>query len=474
MRFGIRKKLFLAFVLVTILPIVVLFVSAGLFMAQLSKDPQLQQLSDSNFLINKIRDEIINHYSQATDNIAFNESIQAVAQQYSIHIRMTDIYGKVLYDSDNSEEIGKTIEQSSQFFGASSNKSVQENIRYSFPVIQDNQIVGTVFLTFTDTMTVFSYVWRILTLFLLCMALGIFTFILTMCISVRLLSRSILVPLKELNEATEKITEGNLDFTVQYARNDEFGRFCQTFNTMKDKLKDSLEKQQQQENSRKELVASISHDLRTPITSIKGYIEALQVGIAKDEATVKQYLSIISSKAAALDRLIDDLFLFSRMDLGRMEMNFSLMNSAELLESIIKPLELEFSQDSVSLEIQRPIVSETVKADSERMNQVINNLVTNARKFSKNDGKIQIFTTKEENKVWVHIRDYGIGIAEEDIPHIFERFYRGEKSRSRNYGGTGLGLAICKYIVEEHGGSIEAESSVGEGTTFRFSIPVAI
>jgi signal transduction histidine kinase len=474
MRFGIRKKLLLAFVLVTVLPVVVFFISIGLLVSQLDKDSQLQQLSDKTPAIEDIQDEILNNFSLISDYPVFNQKMQTLTQQYNTHIRITDIYGKVLYDSDNSEEIGKTTKLSSQMYGLSVNESIEGNSRYSFPVILDNQIVGTVFLTYNEYWVVENTVRKILTLLFMCLALGIITFILTMGFSVWLLSRSILVPLKELKEATEKIAEGNLDFTVKYAKNDEIGRFCQTFNAMKDRLKDSLEKQQQEENSRKELVASISHDLRTPITSIKGYVEGLQVGIAKDEATFKQYLAIISNKAEALDRLIEDLFLFSRMDLRRMEMNYRILDSAELLESIFKPLELEFSREPVSLEIKRPIVSETVKADAERITQVINNLVNNSRKFSTNDGRIQIFTIKEENMIWIYIRDNGMGIAEEDIPHIFERFYRSEKSRSRNYGGTGLGLAICKYIVEEHGGNIEVESRVGTGTTFRFSIPVTL
>ncbi|NLN65706.1 MAG: HAMP domain-containing protein [Clostridiaceae bacterium] len=184
-------------------------------------------------------------------------SIKKCRLSHSSIIHISDVYGKVLYDSDNSEEIGKTTELSSQMYGLSVNESTEGNSRYSFSVILDNQIVGTVFLTYNEYWVVENAIRKILTLLFLCLSLGIITFILTMGFSVWLLSRSILVPLKELKEATEKIAEGNLDFTVKYAKNDEIGRFSQTFNAMKDRLKDSLEKQQQEENSRKELVTSI-------------------------------------------------------------------------------------------------------------------------------------------------------------------------------------------------------------------------
>ena len=171
MRFGIRKKLLLAFVLVTVLPVVVFFISIGLLVSQLDKDSQLQQLSDKTPAIEDIQDEILNNFSLISDYPVFNQKMQTLTQQYNTHIRITDIYGKVLYDSDNSEEIGKTTELSSQMYGLSVNESTEGNSRYSFSVILDNQIVGTVFLTYNEYWVVENAIRKILTLLFLCLSL---------------------------------------------------------------------------------------------------------------------------------------------------------------------------------------------------------------------------------------------------------------------------------------------------------------
>ncbi len=149
-----------------------------------------------------------------------------------------------------------------------------------------------------------------------------------------LISKSILVPLKNLNEATESISAGNLDFQLSYKKDNELGRLCAAFDTMRVKLKESLEKQAAYEKSRKELVADISHDLRTPISSIKGYVEGLQDGMAKDPQMFQRYLTVIQDKTHKLDRLIDDLFQYSQMELGKLSMDFSKQDSEEIRKDI--------------------------------------------------------------------------------------------------------------------------------------------
>ena len=287
-----------------------------------------------------------------------------------------------------------------------------------------------------------------------------------------LISRSILIPLEELNNATDNITNGNLDFKIKYKKNDEMGQFCGAFEIMRAKLKESLEKQAAYENSRKELISSISHDLRTPMTSIKGYVEGLQDGIVHDKEKYDRYIAVIKDKTEKLDKLIDDLFQFSQLELGHLGMEYREQDSKKMLDTIVNPIEMELIDTAVKLSVDRPFPSAIVNADISRISQVFDNIINNAKKYAGENIEIKIKANIEANFIKIIIEDNGIGISYEDVPYIFERFYRGEKSRSREFGGAGLGLAICKQIVEDHGGKIWVQSKQGKGTAVYFTLPI--
>lgn len=289
----------------------------------------------------------------------------------------------------------------------------------------------------------------------------------------RLISRRVLAPLHELTAAAERFMEGNLDASIRYRNPDEMGRFCAAFEMMRVQLKQSLEAQAAYEQSRKVMIASISHDLRTPITSIKGYVEGLQDGFARDPEKFSRYLAVIKNKTVQLDKRIEDLFHFSQLELGHVEMVFNEQNFAEMFETIVKPIETELKDRAVAFTVERPFPMEPVNADRDRVEQVLGNLVDNAIKHGGENGSIEMKTTVEGNVIRISIRDNGVGIPEVDMPYIFDRFYRGEKSRSREYGGSGLGLAICKQIVQDHGGNIGVQSESGKGTVFFFTLPIA-
>jgi signal transduction histidine kinase len=272
--------------------------------------------------------------------------------------------------------------------------------------------------------------------------------------------------------ATKNISEGNLDYQIKYKNNDEIGKFCIVFDDMRKELKESLENQVKYEKSRRELIASISHELRTPITSITGYVEGLEEGIASDGEMFQRYISVIKDKTEKLDHLIEDLFQYSQMELGQLNMNIMTINSMELFEEIFTNLKMEFMNTNIAFTRQGPLPDVEINVDHYRIRQVIDNLIQNAKRYANSDGKISAgVKLKNDNKIVVFITDNGEGIPEEDIENIFEKFFRGEKSRSREYGGVGLGLAICKHIVEAHGGEIWVDSKTGRGSTFYFTIP---
>ena len=287
-----------------------------------------------------------------------------------------------------------------------------------------------------------------------------------------IIQKNILQPLRELLSATQDIMDGRYDFRLTYGKNDEMGDLCAAFGVMRDRLKASLERQEQLEASRRMLIASISHDLRTPMTSIKGYVEGLQDGIIRDREKMSRYIAVIKRKTENLDRLIETLFQYTQMDLADPEASLRPHDSRELLESIILPVEEEFADQPVRLDVARPIPSVRIRADESAIAQVFDNLIGNSRRYVDDGGIIAIETALCGDELRISVRDTGTGIAEEDLPHVFEQFYRAEKSRSRHYGGAGLGLAICKKIVERHGGRIWAESGPNAGTTISFTLPI--
>ncbi|MCX8132183.1 MAG: HAMP domain-containing histidine kinase [Clostridia bacterium] len=285
-------------------------------------------------------------------------------------------------------------------------------------------------------------------------------------------SKSIIKPLKVLKHGTEQIKDGNLNFEVKVSSRDEIGEVCVAFEEMRKKLKDSIELQLQYEENRKELISSISHDLKTPITAIKGYVEGIMDGVANSPEKVDKYVRTIYSKATDMDRLIDDLFLFSKLDLKKIPFNFEKINIKQYFEDCIEELQMDLQERKMRLDFISDLPENTeITADREKLKRVVTNIVQNAIKYmDKDTGEIAVILKEEETAVRVQIKDNGQGISEEDLPFIFDRFYRADPSRNRNTGGSGLGLAIAKQIIEGHNGDIWVESKLDEGTSIFFTL----
>ncbi|MFL0194934.1 ATP-binding protein [Clostridium sp. WILCCON 0269] len=285
-----------------------------------------------------------------------------------------------------------------------------------------------------------------------------------------LISRSIIKPLKELENAANEIEQGNLDYKMNVCSKDEIGEVCKSFEKMRSRLRESLEIQQQYEKNRKELISNISHDLKTPITSIKGYIEGIRDGIADTPDKMNKYINTIYTKANYMDNLIDDLFLFSKLDLNRVLFDFQIVDIRNYIKDCVEEINFDLDKD-IELTLNIPEDPIMVKVDVQKLNRVIMNIVGNSIKY-KTLRKLKInITVKDKNAYTIiEIKDNGRGISEEGLPYIFDRFFRADTSRETTSGGSGLGLAIVKKIIEEHGGQIWAHSSLNEGTTIFFTL----
>ncbi len=278
--------------------------------------------------------------------------------------------------------------------------------------------------------------------------------------------RTILRPIGELKKATNEIKEGNLDYELKIDERDEIGQLCMDFEEMRQRLRDNAAEKLQYEQENKELIRNISHDLKTPITAIKGYVEGIMDGVASSPEKVDKYIRTIYNKANDMDKLIDELTFYSKIDTNKIPYTFAKININAYFEDCVEELGLELEAKNIDLGFfdytEEPV---TIIADAEQLKRVINNIISNSVKYlDKKRGIINIRLKDEGDFVQIEIEDNGKGIAARDLPSIFERFYRTDASRNSSKGGSGIGLSIVRKIVEDHGGRIWATSKESIGT----------
>lgn len=302
----------------------------------------------------------------------------------------------------------------------------------------------------------------------------IFAGALILCFTAALLMlwvyRAMLQPLHKLQEATKKIRDGNLDFTLEVDNEDEIGQLCQDFEEMRLRLKESQEAKIQYDKESKELISNISHDLKTPITAIKGYVEGIQDGVASSPEKLNKYIRTIYTKANDMDRLIDELTFYSKIDTNKIPYNYSKLNVTDYFGDCVEEVGVEMETRGIELGYFNYVDEDVmIIADAEQLKRVINNIIGNSLKYlDKKKGIINIRIKDDGDFIQIVIEDNGKGIAAKDLPCIFDRFYRTDSSRNSSKGGSGIGLSIVKKIIEDHGGRIWATSKEGIGTEMHF------
>ena len=268
--------------------------------------------------------------------------------------------------------------------------------------------------------------------------------------------------------AAQNIKDGNLDFTVDVETNDEIGELCRNFEETR--LKDNAEEKLSGERENKALISNIAHDLKTPITAVKGYAEGLIDGVADTPEKRDKYIRTIYNKANEMDTLINELTLYAKIDTNRIPYNFAKLNVAEYFNDCIEEIGLDLEAKNIGLAYFN-YADEDVQiiADPEQLKRVVNNIVGNSVKYlDKQKGFINIRIKDVGDFIQVEIEDNGRGIAAADLPYIFDRFYRADASRNSATGGSGIGLSIVKKIIEDHGGKIWATSKESIGTVMYF------
>lgn len=300
--------------------------------------------------------------------------------------------------------------------------------------------------------------------------------ILLICVVIvrRYVYKEIVRPISELNVAMKKIAEGNLDYRMENKYDSEMGEVFNNYEEMRLKLKESTTEMMENEEHNRELVSNISHDLKTPITSIKGYVEGIMDGVADTPEKMDRYIKTIYNKANDMDRLINELTIYSKIDNNRILYNFQRINVSDYFGDCVDEVGLDLESKNIKLNFDNLIPDDTmVIADPEQMKRVINNIIGNSIKYmdkdlTKEQGMIEIRLLDDIDSIRIEIEDNGRGIAARDLGRIFERFYRTDASRNSSRGGSGIGLSIVKKIIEDHGGYIWATSKEGEGTCMHF------
>ena len=285
--------------------------------------------------------------------------------------------------------------------------------------------------------------------------------------------RSIAVPLVKLKKATKNIKEGNLDFVLEVEGNDEFSQLCQDFEEMRKRLKESTEEKILMDKENKELISNISHDLKTPITAVKGYVEGIMDGVADTPEKMDRYVRTIYNKTNEMDHLINELTFYSKIDTNRIPYTFSKLNVEDYFSDCAEEVGLELETRGIQLCYANYVDKDVlVIADGEQIRRVIHNIISNAIKYMDKQngmkGIIQIRVKDVGDFVQVEIEDNGKGIESKDLPYIFDRFYRTDVSRNSSKGGSGIGLSIVRKILEDHGGKVWATSREGIGTIMYF------
>ena len=297
------------------------------------------------------------------------------------------------------------------------------------------------------------------------LGIGVFSvsFLLLQSRSMRYISR--------ISSAMREIAEGDLNITLDVEGDDEFADMAENLNNMVEELRQLMDKERESERTKNELITNVAHDLRTPLTSIIGYLELLSGPVKLNEEMQKKYLDITYKKSKRLQKLIEDLFGFTKLNYGKISMKVSKVDIVKLLSQMLEEFYPNFMEKNLAYELQSNVTAKVITADGNLLARLFDNLINNAIKYGSEGKKIIVKVDATDTVVTVSVTNFGYVIPKEELPLLFEKFYRVEQSRSVNTGGTGLGLAIAKNIVDMHGGTITVKSDLN-GTVFTVTLQV--
>jgi len=337
------------------------------------------------------------------------------------------------------------------------------------PIVRRDGDIGFVVYIKDNKLTVQNLNAEIFTLIIEAVLIG---FVISIAISL-IISKTLLSPIQGITRAAEAMADGDFSRKITVESEDEIGILATTFNDMAAQIETMLEELKNAEMLRREFVANVSHELRTPLTSIRTYAETISDNQGIPQETEEEFLRVIINESDRMTKIVQDLLELSRFDSGNSKLAVERFSIEKSVRDVYAAIALEARKRSHVLNLELEWKLPMITGDRARIEQVLMNIIINALKYTPDGGKIDIYGGRAGSDIWVRITDTGIGIPQEDLARVFDRFYRVDKARSRESGGTGLGLSIAKEIVTKHGGDITIESTPGIGTSVTVTLPVS-
>lgn len=487
--FKINTRIIISSVLAIVIPIIILSIAAGIFVFTSSTKYDFSSVStESHDVINQIQ------WSQTVSNMLFTltgedseeEKLQAIKETAKgledfgsiIYIEKD---GAVYYSSVAPEEALKTAasiskidkNKNSYYYGdeglviVNSVKSesgdftvIAANDTYSSPDSGTNYAPQHIMQRLANNATAVLGV---------CVA----TFIAAIIILSLLTSKTIIGPLEKITKGANEIAKGNLDYEIDYQSTNEMGQLAQSFNDMRLRVKESIESKNRADQQQKEMIAGIAHDLRTPLTSIKGYLEGIKDGVADTPEKRARYLETIYDSAVSMEKMLNDLLTLSKLELGTITLNCENVRISDFTPFAAE-LGEELKKENFDYSINNNTKSDPLLfIDTDRFSRVITNIISNSIKYRRSGvrGKIKLIISEYEHSVIFEIADNGTGVEPKSLTRIFDTLYREDKARSNVSDGSGLGLSVCRQIVELHGGMIWAQTNAEKGLSIFISLP---
>ena len=477
----IKKRLFISNTLMLIIPalvsILIILISMFLFMNLFYKQFMDETVKENNLsYIHELLVEQSKEFLDSNEDITDSKLYHTIEKYLSSQEMKLDIYDDTrivcTIGSSNKSQTEAVLISAMESLGGEGNISMNGSCLYGEKILVNGETYHVLIYSSSEIQESQYNEFLVKNIIVILFMMIIAAVIVTNRFLTKFVFRKIEAPLDILTDGVHQIRDGNLDYRITYNEQDEFQSVCEDFNDMAVRLRESVEITQKNEQNRKELIAGISHDLRTPLTSIKAYIEGLLEGVAATPQMQQKYMKTILAKANDIDRMVDKLFLFSKLDLGDCPFYPEKLNIGQEIRSVVTSNEKEYREKGMQILCKDIPQDLEVYADTVQLRSAITNILENSLKYKDSETvAVEIYCENSTEDVSVIIDDNGPGVPSEALPKLLDVFYRSDSSRNNPNKGSGLGLAITSKILERFGGSIHAENLQPKGLRIVMTIP---
>lgn len=435
-------------------------------------------INQSRLQVNNLLLYIEQHYRDLKHNDYVQNSLQTMSNDQEISVLVVQLDGRVIFNSKNVDSPSYIQLKNDLHYDLSASNNELKIYKIAFPIVDEKtqHQIGNVIFTLREELvlpekadTSNNY------LIMLVICLLSIILVVLFCFNIYKTKKEVLLPITNLKKSAEEILKGNYGQKNDFRKNDEIGELFAVFEQMRIEIMNLNKQRLEQNQNQKKLISSISHDIKTPLTTVKAYLDAIAEGICPDMDSLMAYIHVMQTNTEKMTRLIDDLLIHSLKELGQISITLKEQYSKKVLTNIILPISHYVQSTGIHFIAPTTIPNVLIQVDEHRLEQVIANLITNSLKHTFYGDSITIAITVEQQTLKIIVSDTGNGMLPQDMPFIFERYFRGthptEETIIKNEG-TGLGLSICKHIMEAHNGSISFKSKQNEGTTFTLLLPI--